>query len=168
MIKTIVGDSVAVKGYTKFMTVDKCFGGNSNNIIKIIHKFDFPIALNCGLHDIKSVNGIRAVDENQYYENLKIIANHPSLFWITTTPVDDELHSKRKCKFDRFHKDVIRYNDIANNVMLDAGIKIIDLYEFTLSNLEEGSFRDGVHFTRNMVKKQAEWMTKILSSDLIT
>lgn len=34
MIKTIVGDSVAVKGYTKFMTVDKCFGGNSNNIVK--------------------------------------------------------------------------------------------------------------------------------------
>jgi len=124
------------------------------------------LAVNCGLHDIKLDRATRqfAVDIQQYRANLtRIVQMAPSLAdrfaWIRTTPVDDELHAKRDCGFDRFQKDVDAYNAAADEVMRRAGVPTIDLHAFTLS-IEGDLFTDGVHFLDPVCRRQGEWMAE--------
>jgi hypothetical protein len=159
---TVVGDSIS-KGYCRHILpkVRRVGSKNSNQLIKCLSKISGVIAINCGLHDIKKVNGNLAVDELQYAKNIQLLSNL-DIAWITTTPVDDEMHAKRGAAFDRYNEDVIRYNKIATDIMTKAGVKVIDLYEFTISILGEDGYRDGVHFKGHIMRQQGQWLSQQL------
>lgn len=137
-------------------------GGDSSNVLEYVKEnadtqFDVML-LNCGLHDIKTVEG-RQVGEEQYKENLtatiKILQNRgKQIVWVSTTPVDDDRHQRCCSAFSRFNKDVIRYNEIATEIMNENSIPIIDLYNFTC-NLDMDLFKDHVHFLDPVCALQA-------------
>ena len=94
------------------------------------------LLLNCGLHDIKTVNGCRQVDDNDYRANLERIVKTAGklagrAIWVRSTHVDDETHNRLSPGFSRFDADIERYNRIADAVMRDAGLSTIDLNGFT-------------------------------------
>ncbi len=126
------------------------------------------LLLNCGLHDIRVDRETKKIqiDEKAYEENLnKVIglANKMAkkVFWVTTTPVCDEVHNKRKVGFLRYNKDVLKYNKIADNIMMDNGVSSIDLYTFT-STLGKDIYVDHVHFKEDIVKLQSAFITGYL------
>lgn len=113
------------------------------------------LLLNCGLHDARRSPdaGAYQVPIEEYNENLKqIVALQPRLCrrlaWVRTTPVDDEKHHTVKGKsFDRFNSDVDAYNAVADRVMSDADIAVIDLHGFSLTlGSTDQTMNDGVHF----------------------
>jgi len=136
-------------------------GGNSHMVRQYLEwrlindpeKIDL-LVVNCGLHDIRSDpdTGLLAVSAEDYSANLQAIIRLASelakqMLWVRTTPVDDEMHAKRRCNFGRHQKDVDYYNQIADEVMLDHRIPRLSL-ESTCGPLGDGSsaFTDGVHF----------------------
>ena len=134
-------------------------------------KMDTVIVFNCGLHDILHIHKDDKcqVSEEDYKNNLKKIVDKckkkfGGVMFCNTTPVDDERHnSGNECRF-RYNNDVIRYNDIASDVMIDKGIFIIDLY--TLTNMERKSsqiYIDHIH----VCKKVSELHAKKIISSLI-
>lgn len=156
---TIIGDSIS-KYYTRKLgfKVKAIRCKNSHDLVKKMQNVSGPVAINCGLHDIKKVNGNCAVSEEKYRERLKYLIDNFDFVWITTTPVDDEMHAKRGCGFSRCNSDVDRYNEIAIELMVEAGVPIIDLGVFTEIRLDQDSFRDGVHFNPQMGDQQGKWM----------
>ncbi len=122
--------------------------------------------LNCGLHDVKTepASGIRAVPEDRYAANLKEIAkilksHSVKVFWVRISPVDDTIHNTRNSSFHRFNKYVTEYNNIADKIMREAGIPLIDLNSFTLKlGTPESIFRDHVHFIENVSRLQAAFI----------
>ncbi len=127
------------------------------------------LLVNCGLHDIKTEpeTGARQVPIHRYAENLQAVVQtvaqmQPEMIWIRTTPCDEEVHNRRKKSFFRFHADCIAYNRVADQIMLEAGVPVIDLYTFTL-NLGPDLYCDHVHFHEHIRQKQAAfiagWLT---------
>ena len=128
------------------------------------------LLINCGLHDIKTdpATGARQVGEESYRANLELIVNiarglSSHLVWIETTPVDDALHAKRGCGFERFESDRQRYGIIAEEVMAKAGLPVVHLGRFT-EKLGTGKdiFSDGVHFTPHVQQQQAAYIAGYL------
>jgi len=120
--------------------------------------------INCGLHDIKTdpAAGKNQVPLKQYQKNLRGIVNAAArvsvqTVWIRTTPVDDGIHQSKGRPFHRFNRDVIRYNQAADEIMKAKGIPAIDLYTFTV-NIEENLYCDHVHFREPVRKKQAAYI----------
>lgn len=128
-------------------------------------KTDYML-LNCGLHDIKSdpQSGVRAVPEDRYAQNLReslslIKSNSVKLFWVRTSPVDDTIHNTRNSSFYRFNKSLAEYNIIADKIMTESGVPLIDLNAFTLKlGSPELIFRDHVHFIESVSKLQAAFI----------
>lgn len=123
------------------------------------------LLVNCGLHDIRKdrVTGKIQVPEEEYAKNLEDIIKlgkeiAKEFIWISSTHVDDNLHQQRKEGCYRYNKDVIRYNEIANDIMKKNGIRIIDLYKFTYNLKNDNMYRDHVHYTDEISKKQAEFI----------
>ena len=85
-----------------------------------------------------------------------------------TTPVDDERHAQRTSfGFHRYQADVDRYNAVADEVMTQAGVKVIDLAGFTAACLlpeGEALFSDGVHFSPTVQAAQGAWLAGILTA----
>lgn len=110
------------------------------------------LLLNCGLHDIKrnvQTNAIQ-VDADSYRRNLEAIyellhARGIKLIWVGTTPVEDERHNSRAKEFKRYARDLDEYNAIADRVMTQREVPVIDLYEFT-RKLGSEHFIDHVHY----------------------
>lgn len=126
------------------------------------------LLLNCGLHDVRVDRDTKKIqiDEETYEKNLNEViglANKMAkkVFWITTTPVNDEIHNKRKFGFLRYNKDVLKYNKIADKIMMDNGVSSIDLYKFT-STLGKDIYRDHVHFKEDIVKMQSSFIAGYL------
>ena len=127
---------------------------------------DELLLVNCGLHDIKADEhtGALAIAVDEYRTNLEAIivlarTMADTFVWISTTPVDDELHARRKCGFDRFQKDVESYNAAADEVMREAVVPILDLHRFTASLVEEGAaYTDGVHFEPEIQAQQGAFI----------
>lgn len=124
------------------------------------------LLLNCGLHDIKTdpVSGEKQVPLAQYKENLRAIKAlaaqvHADLVWMTTTPVNDQVHRENMREFQRFNDDVVAYNCAAAEV-LDG--PMIDLYGLT-SRLGEAVYMDHVHFTQEVRQLQAAYIAGSLS-----
>lgn len=146
-------------------------GGDSNLVIEYMEmlksknkKFDILI-INCGLHDIRvdRRNNKIQLDEKQYEENLNKIIElskeiSKQLIWISITPVNDEIHNSRNDGYLRYNKDVKKYNEIAENIMSENNIKIIDLYEFTQNLESQDMYRDHVHYKEDICEKQAQFI----------
>ena len=146
-------------------------GGDSNLVLEYMQelksknkKFDL-LLINCGLHDIRvdRRNNKIQLDENQYRENLNKIIEiskdlSNKLIWISTTPVNDEIHNSRNDGYLRYNKDVEKYNELAQNIMSANNIKIIDLYEFTKKLESKDIYRDHAHYREDICKKQAQFI----------
>jgi hypothetical protein len=81
--------------------------------------------------------------------------------WIRTTDVIDSIHNVKSKKFHRFHSDVLDYNTAADAIMRERGIPILDLYSFS-RKLGEEAFFDHVHYTDEVMKLQAAYLTGYL------
>lgn len=122
------------------------------------------VLLNCGLHDLRSdpLSGRRQVEPGAYERNLRriiaaVIAQGATPVWVRTTPVVDALHNRPDSAFHRFAADVMLYNAIADRVMTEAGIAILDLHGFSRQFLPEG-FCDRVHYRPTVRDAQAAYL----------
>jgi lysophospholipase L1-like esterase len=141
-------------------------GGDSSQVLQYLEwliglgfKTDV-LVVNCGLHDIKRdpVSGKIQIGLPAYQENLrKIVACGRRLsqrmFWISSTPVDDEIHRAHVKDFYRQNTDVIAYNEAARKIMTSENIPVIDLYAFTAA-LAKPLYCDHVHFIETVREQQ--------------
>jgi len=150
-----IGDSRMALTYIKFKLSDERFTPDL-------------ITLNCGLHDIKRNPATQAiaVDTVEYRQNLREIASIVAkrkieMIWIRTTAVVDSIHMKNK-GFNRYAKDLDKYNAIADEVFKKANIKSIDLYSFT-KNLGGNRYVDHVHYNDETKMVQAAYIAGFLN-----
>ncbi len=123
------------------------------------------LAINCGLHDIKTdpATGAKQVSLEDYRKNLVAIvelvtrAMRRRLVWIRTTPCDEAIHNVRSKSFYRFAADCEAYNHAADAVMRAHGVPIADLFTFT-RNLGPDVFCDHVHFHEWVRREQAAFL----------
>jgi hypothetical protein len=106
--------------------------------------------------------GAKEVPLEKYRENLPAIVGALrdigcKVVWVRTTPVDDQTHNSRCAAFHRFGRDVAAYNAAADEIMLAAGVPIIDLHGFT-SAMEGEIFCDHVHFPEPVQRLQAAFI----------
>ena len=144
-------------------------GGDSSQVlaylrVKLRENVPDVLLLNCGLHDLRTdpQGEAKQVPLDVYEENLAAIARLVQsrgvrIVWVRTTPVDDERHNARQSSFHRFDRDVVRYNEIADDVFGAAGVQIIDLYAFS-ENLGGDVFCDHVHFVERVRELQAAFI----------
>jgi lysophospholipase L1-like esterase len=148
-------------------------GANNGDSTMVLHYLMFQhenqlidydvLLLNCGLHDIKtSIEGHKQVEPDLYEKNLKqslsLLKQYPvTLIWVTTTPADETVHNAKCTGFKRYDRDILHYNKIADKVMREADIRIIDLYSFTLPFIP-AAYIDHIHFNHELRKKQAAYI----------
>jgi len=151
-------------------------GGDSSLVLSFLKALDRRggidadfLLLNCGLHDIRTDprSGRKQVPLYKYEANLQAILNmvkgpRPKVIWIRTTLFDDSIHNRYEVGFYRYAVDCIEYNRVADRVMAENGIPVIDLCTFTL-NLGQGIYRDHVHFIESVSKKQAAYIAGCLA-----
>lgn len=125
------------------------------------------VLLNCGLHDVKRDHLTQkiAVEEKEYRNNLegiyKLISDKKiPLIWIRTTGIIDSIHRKNK-GFDRYLKDIEKYNSIADEVFSGHQVPEIDLFGFTAL---QGSkrFIDHAHYIPEVKALQAAYIAGFL------
>jgi lysophospholipase L1-like esterase len=125
--------------------------------------------LNCGLHDIKRDHKTQkiAVEEGDYRKNLEAIyqlvsAKKILLIWIRTTGIVDSIHRKNG-GFDRYEKDLKKYNAIADQVFSAHQVPEIDL--FTITDLQgPNRFVDHAHFKPEVRAVQAAYIAGFVRS----
>ena len=150
-------------------------GGDSSMVLAYLQslepdpKFDV-LLINCGLHDIKRdpVTNQPQVPTDHYAANLQAILSEGQrlakrAIMVRTTPVIDERHNRLNTAFRRFEVDVEAYNTIADNVMREHSVPIIDLHTFTC-NLGSDVYIDHVHFTDQVRAQQAAFIAGYLST----
>ncbi len=132
-------------------------------ILKANIKYDI-VLLNCGLHDIRvDRNSFKiAINEESYRSNLQKIIDvlkklSNEIIWISSTSINEEVHNKRLGGYLRYEKDVIKYNFIAEKVMLKNKIPIIDLNSYT-NSLGKDIYVDHAHFKENIRELQADFI----------
>jgi lysophospholipase L1-like esterase len=130
------------------------------------------IVLNCGLHDIKAnpLTKDLQVPIEEYEQNLiaiiKLFQNSKiKLIWIRTTPSVDQVHNTADLKFHRYSVDNINYNNVADGLMKQTNIPIIDLFSFTLK-LGQDLYCDHVHFQEHIREKQGIFIAGWLEGHL--
>jgi len=128
------------------------------------------LLLNCGLHDIKTdpATGTKQVPIGQYEDNLRAIVPtvadmRPELVWIRTTPCDEAVHNRGDMAFHRFSGDREAYNQVADGIMAEAGVPVIDLHTFTC-NLGEDLYCDHVHFHEAVRRQQGAFIAGWLAA----
>ncbi|MCU6708727.1 SGNH/GDSL hydrolase family protein [Paenibacillus sp. J5C_2022] len=155
---------VGANGGDSRMVLDYLLGEQQRSV-----KYDI-LLLNCGLHDIKTspVTREKQVPPDKYSENLKQIIHvaqtmTDSFVWIRTTDVITEIHNAISKPFKRYHEDVLAYNAIADELMREYNIPMIDLYSFT-SKFGPQAYCDHVHFTEEVRHLQAAFIAGFLES----
>jgi lysophospholipase L1-like esterase len=152
-------------------------GGDSSMVRAFLSKtaesgrFDADLLLvNCGLHDIKTdvATGERQISIEAYAENLKAIVEIAAgmscqLVWIRTTPCDEAVHNREGMSFYRYSADCDAYNRVADQVMADSQVPVIDLHRFT-RQLGDDLYCDHVHFQEPIREKQAAFIAGWLSA----
>jgi lysophospholipase L1-like esterase len=130
------------------------------------------LLLNCGLHDIKHdpKTGVIQVTEDDYRKNLNEIVdllqkNRTELIWIRTTWVVDSIHNAQSSSIRRYGDDVIRYNAIADDVMVKHQVKSIDLYQFSKQQGIE-HIADHVHYDLPTRALQAAYIAGFVENEL--
>ncbi len=154
-------------------------GGDSRMVLRHLQDLgDSPVlncdlfVFNCGLHDVKRS---RATDQLQvppeeYVENLHAIIDlmrgrgKPVVF-LTSTPTATERYGAIR-SFYRLTEDVPAYNRLAEGVMAERGVPVIDLYAFTRALGLEGDdlFRDHTHFTEPVMRLHAAFVAGWLNA----
>ena len=166
----LVGDSIRL-GYAPVVTrllsgkatviSVEANGGDSGNVLRnlgewVVQEKPDIVHVNAGLHDLKVSRLTRQyqVPIEQYKENLRsmvqIIRQGTSarLIFASTTPILDERHSLRGEEFDRFDRDVRRYNEVAFRAMEDLGVPVDDLAWIVEKGGTEALLsKDGTHYT---------------------
>ena len=128
------------------------------------------IHFNCGLHDLKLLDGTYQVPIDQYVANLSSIVEtmrsltRARLIWATITPVDDPRHRNRGVPFTRVNADVIRYNDAALKRMHELSIEINDLYRLLMSHDAAGLGPDGIHMNPQGNRDLAQAVASLLKT----
>lgn len=153
------------------MNTDSIINGGDSACVRNYLLHDAPdfdvLVFNCGLHDIKTVNGVHQRTIAEYRDNLEAVlaqmesAGKP-VIWISSTPVDDALHAQRCKDFSRSNADIRAYNAIAHAAMAAHGVPEIDLYTFTAQLGGSELYRDHVHFTEEVCRKQADYVASCL------
>ncbi len=152
-------------------------GGDSSMVLSFMRAlaksggFDADLLLvNCGLHDIKRnlETGEVQVSVNDYENNLRSLVAvaremRTKLVWVRTTPLDDGVHNYPGMSFHRFSGDCDAYNAVADLVMSEAGVPLIDLFSFT-RNLGPDLYCDHVHFSEHIREKQGAFIAGWLNS----
>ncbi|MBI5566679.1 MAG: SGNH/GDSL hydrolase family protein [Chloroflexi bacterium] len=144
-------------------------GGDSSMVLAYVQSlqpeqsFDV-LLLNCGLHDIKRdpVTSQPQITPDYYAANLRAILVESKrlaqrAIWVRTTPVIDERHNRLNTAFRRFEVDVEEYNAIADRIMREHNIPIIDLFSFT-RKLGPDVYVDHVHFMAEVRAQQAAFI----------
>jgi lysophospholipase L1-like esterase len=156
----LIGDSISI-GYT--VAVREALAGKANvhrpadncgPTIRGVEKLDAwlgegrwdLIHFNFGLHDLRLDDGKHQVPLEQYEKNLREIVARlkktgATLVWCSTTPVPETSKPPRK------NSDVIAYNAAARTIMSENGIRVDDLYSFTLPRQGEIQLPNNVHFS---------------------
>jgi acyl-CoA thioesterase-1 len=114
------------------------------------HKHYRTVVFNFGLHDLK-----HHVAPEEYRHNLRTILqgiDAERVFFCTST--DGTFYGG----------DISTYNRVAREVMAERGVKIIDLYTFTL-NHPEWKKADGIHFTEEGYRAMAKYVGRRLTTD---
>jgi len=166
----LVGDSIRL-GYAPVVTrllsgkatviSVEANGGDSGNVLRnleewVIREKPDIVHLNAGLHDLKVSRQTRQyqVPIDQYEANLRSMAQiiregtSARLIFASTTPILDERHSLRGAEFDRFERDVRRYNEVAFRVMEDLGVPVDDLHWIVEKEVTGALLgKDGTHYT---------------------
>jgi lysophospholipase L1-like esterase len=156
----LIGDSITF-GYwpeTKRLLQGKAlvtWTGNGSNTAYGLQRLDFflqgqhwdVIHVNFGLHDIRLDTGQVAVSPTEYAANLHAIvqrlrATRTRLIWAMTTPVPAE-----RPYMITINSDVLRYNEIARQVMTAEHVPINDLYAYINPDLATYQIPKDVHFT---------------------
>lgn len=145
-------------------------GGDSSMLLAYLQeekqkgvRYDI-LLLNCGLHDIKTSpeDGSKQVPLSAYEENMVQIAGlvremANDVVWMRTTDAQAHIHNRPTSGFHRFHEDVIAYNETADRIIRENGIRILDLYGFTLTfGLE--AFCDHVHYSEEVRMQQGAYI----------
>ena len=155
--------------------LDVAVGGNagdSKNVVKFVKqmvsegRFNFDLFLfNCGLHDLKRNKPDRAlqVPLADYEANLREVVaickekNVPAVF-VNITPILDTRYGE-DAEFIRKNEDVIAYNAVAEKIMQENGIPVIDLNGYTLSLGQlSTTMRDHAHYYVDVQQKQARYI----------
>lgn len=156
-------------------------GGDSSMVLEFLKAkaeaggIDADVVLiNCGLHDIKTDprTGAKQVPIEQYKQNLRSIVRlvrqmGKKMIWITTTPCDERVHNRQGMAFHRFASDCIAYSAVAENVMKNSGVPVLDLFTFTC-NLGSDLYCDHVHFHDHIRRLQAAYIAGWLMGFLVT
>lgn len=126
------------------------------------------LLINCGLHDTKRIDdGPLQIPPNQYEANLREIRetakrNKMEMVWVRTTPLNQKHVLPGYMRKD---DDIALYNKIADSIMMEGGVQIIDLFSFT-KNLGNDIYinenKDQVHFTEPAAAAQAAYIAGAL------
>jgi dienelactone hydrolase/lysophospholipase L1-like esterase len=136
-------------------------GGDSANVRNhlqewVIREKPDIVHMNTGLHDLKVSRQTRQfqVPLDQYEANVRSIVQairngtSARLIFASTTPILDGRHARRDVEFDRFEKDVGRYNQAALKVMEQLDVPVDDLHSIVERGGAEGLLeKDGTHYT---------------------
>jgi dienelactone hydrolase/lysophospholipase L1-like esterase len=136
-------------------------GEDSSNVLRNLEAWAIRanpdlIHFNAGLHDLKLLKKTREyqVPLEQYRQNLVAIVQRirketsASLIFASTTPIVDARHARRGAEFDRFERDVARYNETAISAMRGEGIPVNDLHWLVVRGVAENLLSsDGTHYT---------------------
>ncbi len=125
------------------------------------------IHFNWGLHDLKIMDDGQHQVPLDYYrltlERLvkRLKATGARLIWASTTPVPEgDVQPKR------VPMDVVRYNEVARQIMEANDIPIDDLYAFALPRLSEIQQSVNVHFTEDGSRALAKQVTEHIQNAL--
>jgi dienelactone hydrolase/lysophospholipase L1-like esterase len=127
------------------------------NLDKLVleHKPDL-VHFNVGLHDLRvdRRNDRLLVERENYRRNLETALvrlkkeTTATLIFASTTPIDDARHAKRKGAYNRYEKDVRRYNEDALRLMHKHRVVVHDLHGLVhRSGTEKLLAADGTHYT---------------------
>jgi acyl-CoA thioesterase-1 len=137
--------------------LDEWLGGGKWNVIHF----------NWGLHDLKiGKDDVRQVPLDQYRQNLRELVTRlehsgARLIFATTTPVPDG-----KTTPPRLNQDVIIYNRVANEIMLERGVPIDDLYGLALPKLASIQLPVNVHYKPEGYQVLAEQVAASILKEL--
>ncbi|MDD3925388.1 MAG: SGNH/GDSL hydrolase family protein, partial [bacterium] len=167
------------KGRTnKLANLDDCTdgvnGGDSSMVLKYVEEVikqnwfkPDVLLLNCGIHDTKRnvKTGALQIPPDKYRANLRRIISLAgkkgiSPVWVRTTPINKRSVQPLEAIIWHFEKDIDYYNAIADEVMKENSIPVIDLFTFT-RNLGEDIYlngKDHVHFNEETASMQAAFI----------
>jgi lysophospholipase L1-like esterase len=167
-------------GSNRLENLDDCTdginGGDSSMVLSYLSSvinMDFftpdYLLLNCGIHDTKMPDGQLQIPPDDYRKNLKQILNIVAgkkikVIWIRTTPVNANTPQWEQAEIARRRHDIALYNKIADEVMDENSIQIIDLNKFT-TNLGANIYLneiDSVHFSDATAQLQAAFIAGYL------